>query len=372
MEAVFWIAAAAVVYVYAGYPLLLTALSFLFRRPPRKAPVEPFVSILVAAYNEADVIGDKVRNALDLDYPADKLEIAIASDGSGDATSQIVRSLAHPQVRLFDYPVNRGKITALNETVPHLKGEILALTDASSMLDRSALRLLVESFADQAVGAVSGVYKVRNKDAAQLGAQEDFYWKYETFLKVQEAALGSILGAHGSLYAIRRKLYPFPGKDTINDDYVIPLRVLQKGYRVAYEPRSVAYEEAHEMDGFGRRVRIMAGNIQQMKEIGPLLKPLQPMALFFFLSHKTGRVIVPVCLLLMLAANAVLAAGSPFYLAIGVLQFLFYAFALAGAIWKLRPKILRLPYYFCLINLAALIAIWQVLVRRRGVQWKKS
>ncbi|HEY1341699.1 MAG TPA: glycosyltransferase family 2 protein [Bryobacteraceae bacterium] len=371
MEAVFWIAAATAAYVYVGYPLLLAVICVVFRRPPRKKPVEPFVSILVAAYNEAAVIEAKIRNALALDYPPEKLEIAVASDGSKDATTEIVRRFtANPRIRLFDYPVNRGKITVLNETVPHLRGDILALSDASSMLDVTALRELVESFADPRVGAVSGVYRVRNKDAAQLGSQEDFYWKYETFLKVQEAALGSILGAHGSLYALRRELYPFPAKDTINDDYVIPLRVLQQGYRIAYEPRSVAYEEAHEMDGFGRRIRIMAGNVQQIREIGPLLRPFRPLALFIFLSHKTGRVIVPICLLLMLAANAALIGRGQLYLALAILQAMFYLLALAGARWRLRPKLLRLPYYFCLINVAALIAIYRVIQGGGRVQWK--
>ena len=150
-------------------------------------------------------------------------------------------------MRVFDYPINRGKIIALNDTVPHLTGEILAFSDASSMLAPDSMRQLVMHFADPTVGAVSGVYKVRGKEQAELGVQEGFYWKYETFLKVQEAKLGSILGAHGSLYAIRRSLYPFPAAGTINDDAVIPIRILQQGYRVSYEPKAVAYEEAQEM-----------------------------------------------------------------------------------------------------------------------------
>jgi len=370
-EVLFWISAAGVAYVYAGYPVLLAILGGLFSRPPRKRPIEPSVSFLIAAYNEADIIEQKIRNTLALDYSPGRLEIAIASDGSTDATAEIAsRFTSHPHVHLFTYPHNRGKITALNETVPHLTGEILVFSDASSMLAPDALRRLVESFADPRVGAVSGVYKVRKKEQAGLGASEDLYWKYETFLKIQEAALGSVLGAHGSLYAIRRALYPFPAAGTINDDYIIPLRILQKGYRVAYEPRAVAYEEAYEMEGFSRRVRIMTGNFQQLRELKLLLRPPRPFALFVFLSHKAGRLAVAFCLPAALTANLFLLSHS-FYFWTALLQVAFYGAALAGAIWKLQPRGLRLPYYFCMINAAVVLAIYHALLPRRQIAWKQ-
>ena len=171
---------------------------------------------------------------------------------------------------------------------PELCGEIVAFTDASSMLASDSIRVLAQSFADPKIGAASGVYRLLKKDQAKLGTQEDLYWKYETFLKVQEAKLGAFTGAHGSLYAIRRELYPFPSAGTINDDFTIPMRILQRGYRVAYEPAAVAYEEAHEMEGFSRRVRIAAGNIEQLRELKSLVWPPRPFVLFCLLSHKTG------------------------------------------------------------------------------------
>ena len=366
----FWACAAFVVYVYAGYPALLAVLARLGRRPAHRAPIQPTVSLLVAAYNEAGVIEQKIRNALALDYPAERLEIAIASDGSSDGTAAIAQKWADgARVRVFAYPRNRGKIAVLNDTVPHLTGEILVFSDASSMPAPDALRHLVACFADPHVGAASGVYKVRKREQAQLGVQEDFYWKYETFLKVQEAALGSVLGAHGSLYAIRRELYPFPAPGTINDDYVIPVRILQRGYRVAYEPAAVAYEEARQMGGFGRRVRIMAGNIQQLREIRPLLWPLRPLELWFFLSHKAGRVLVPWCMLAALLANAWLAA-QPFYACLLAAQMVFYALALAGAYGRWTARSLRLPYYFCMINAAAFLAFYRTLAPARRGAWK--
>lgn len=369
-EVAFWIAAGFVAYTYIGYPLLLVALRTVVRRPVRREPIEPFVSIVVPAYNEARVIGDKIRNVLSIDYPADRYEVVVACDGPKDGTSAIVRSLADGvRVRACVFEENRGKLHVLNDVVPQLEGEIVAFSDASSMLEPQAIRRLVASFADRRVGAASGVYRVQKKDQAHLGRQEDFYWKYETFLKKQEAELGSILGAHGSLYAIRRELYPFPRPDTINDDYVIPLRIVQRGYRVAYEPSAVAYEEAHEMGGFGRRVRIMAGNVEQLREIGPLLWPLHPLMLFFFLSHKAARLFVPAALVIAAVANLFL-LNSPLYRALAVLQLLFYALVIIGGVWQLRPKVLRLPYYFCMINAAVLVGAYHVVRGRQALRWK--
>ena len=242
----FWISVAFPLYVYVGFPLLLWLLQIPVRRAPRRQPIEPSVSLLVAAYNEAAVIADKIRNSLALDYPAEKLEIVVASDGSEDATAEIVRSFeaeTSGRVRLLNYPQNRGKMAVLNDAVRELRGEIVAFSDATSMLAADSLRILVQSFNDPHVGAASGVYRLLKKDQAQLGAQEDIYWKYETFLKVQEARLGAFTGAHGSLFAIRRALYPFPSENTINDDFTIPMRILERGHRVAYEPAAVALKK---------------------------------------------------------------------------------------------------------------------------------
>jgi cellulose synthase/poly-beta-1,6-N-acetylglucosamine synthase-like glycosyltransferase len=362
-----WISFAFIVYAYVGYPVLLWILQILFRRPVRKAPIEPPLSLLISAYNEASVIGAKVRNSLALDYPADRLEIVVASDGSTDDTAQIVRSLTEQEgqgrVRLVEFPKNRGKIVVLNDTVPSLRGEIVVFSDASSMLARDSLRELTSNFADPRVGAASGVYQVLNPDDAKLGRQEDLYWKYETFLKLQEAKLGTLTGAHGSLYAMRKALYPSPPAGTINDDFVIPTSVLRRGFCIAYEPKAVAYEEAHEMEGFGRRVRIAAGNISQLSEIGPFLWPPRPLLLFCFLSHKAARLLVPVAMI-ALAISSSLLWQFPFYRWLTVGQIAFYLAAIMGAFHLLPWKILRLPYYFCMINASIFVSIYYLLARR--------
>jgi len=366
----FWIAVGFPVYVYFGYPILLWGLQAVFRSSVSRQSVEPSVSLLVAAYNEAPVIADKIRNGLALDYPADKLEIVVASDGSNDATAEIVRSLAEAEsrgrIRLLNFETNRGKTVVLNDAIPQLRGDIVAFSDASSMLAPNSIRVLVQSFSDPRIGAASGVYRLLKKDQARLGSQEDLYWKYETFLKVQEAKLGTFTGAHGSLYAIRRELYPFPSPDTINDDFTIPIRILEHGYRVAYEPAAIAYEEAYEMEGFSRRVRITAGNIEQMREIKSLLWPPRLFVLFCLLSHKTGRLLVPLFMLVALAANVVLRSQFPYnWLLVG--QVVFYGLAVLGGIFSLRPKILRLPYYFCMINSALFAWVYRALRHGRAI-----
>jgi cellulose synthase/poly-beta-1,6-N-acetylglucosamine synthase-like glycosyltransferase len=365
----FWISVAFPLYVYIGFPLLLWLLQALVRRAPRKQSIEPSVSLLVAAYNEAAVIADKIRNSLALEYPAEKLEIVVASDGSEDATAEIVRSFeakSGGRVRLLNYPQNRGKMAVLNDAIRELRGDIVAFSDATSMLAADSLRILVQSFNDPHVGAASGIYRLLKKDQAQLGPQEDIYWKYETFLKVQEARLGAFTGAHGSLFAIRCALYPFPSENTINDDFTIPMRILERGHRVAYEPAAVAFEEAHEMEGFSRRVRITAGNIEQLREIRNLLWPPRPFVLFCLLSHKTGRLLVPVFMLIALVTNIALRGQFPYnWLLVG--QAFFYSLAVLGGTVDLKPKILRLPYYFCMVNAPLFAWIYQALRHGRAI-----
>ena len=369
-QILFWAGLCVPLYAYVGFPVLLVLLCIGFTRKVNKQPIEPSISLLIPAYNEARVIERKVHNSLALDYPLDKLEIVIACDGSKDGTAEIAKRLADgTRIRVLDFPVNRGKIPTLNEAVRELKGEIVVFSDTSAMLLPDALRLVAANFADPRVGAVSGKYTVVKADEVHIGKSEDIYWRYETFLKMRESDLDSILGGHGQLHAIRRELYPFPPPGTINDDYVIPLSVLSKGYRAVYEPAAVVYEEAQEMTGFGRRVRIMAGNLQQLRELKPLLRPVRVVPLFFFLSHKVSRLVVPFAMLAALIANLFL-LNQPLYFWLFWGQVVFYAFALLGAFVQLRPKALLLPYYFCMINAAIFFGLYHALTSRRKMAWK--
>jgi len=221
----------------------------------------------------------------------------------------------------------------------------------------------------KSVSAASGRYTVIRSDEVGIGKSEDLYWKYETYLKVQESELDSMLGAHGHLHAIRRDLYPYPAPGTINDDYVIPVSVLATGHRAVYERRAIVYEEAREMTGFGRRMRVMAGNLQQLREIKGLLRPFQPLPLFFFLSHKVSRLLVPIAMIVALASNLLL-ISSPFYSVLFWIQAAFYMLAIAGSVVRLRPKLLLLPYYFSMINAAFFFGLYHTLTSRRHMAWK--
>lgn len=371
MVLLFWLCAAVPVYSYGIFPALLAVFSRLAERPVKRAPHEPFVSILVPAYNESAWIEAKIRNVAALDYPADRYELVIASDGSKDKTAEL--ALCHAdgkRVRVLDYKENRGKVGVLNAAVPECKGEIILFSDASAMLNHEALRVLMENFADPEVGGVCGAYRVVNPDKADIGAQEDLYWKYETALKLMESKIDSILGGHGQIHALRKPLYSFPPRGTVNDDFVIPMRVVSQGYREVYDPRAVAVEEAREMSGFGRRVRIMAGNIQQLAEAGNLLRAGRWVPLFCFISHKVTRLMVPFAMIGALVLNVWLANQAPLYAVLLVLQLAFYLLVLLGAFVRLHPKILRLPYYFCMVNAAIFAGIYHAIQGRRRMAWK--
>ena len=230
MTTLFWVSFWVLCYVYAGYPLLVWALARVFGRDPMKRDITPSVSLLIPAYNEQAHIEAKLRNSLHLDYPKDRLEIVVASDGSTDRTNAIATRFRPQGVTLLAMRDNIGKSAMLSRTVPFLRGEIVVFSDASSELEPNALRRLVRSFADRQVGCVSGLYRLKGSSDLR-GQGEGLYWQYETFIKHEESRLHSILGAHGAFYAIRKALFERFGEGTINDDYLIPMRIVAQGYR---------------------------------------------------------------------------------------------------------------------------------------------
>jgi poly-beta-1,6-N-acetyl-D-glucosamine synthase len=374
LQILFWLVIAIPVYAYFGYPATLLILRRLVHRPVEKREITPRVSLLVPAYNEESNIERKIRNSLAIDYPPELLEIVVACDGSKDNTPKLAIGLAQSaetggRVRVLDFPANRGKIMTLNAAVKELRGEIIVFSDASAILNPDALRKLIRNFADHRVGAVSGKYTVIKPHEVNIGASEDFYWKYETFLKTQEAELSSTLGGHGHLHAIRAELYPFPPPGTINDDYIIHASVIAKGWRAIYEPEAVIREEAHEMTGFGRRIRIMAGNIQQLREIRPLLKPFRPLPLFFFFCHKALRLLVPFAMIAAFILNLFLLQRPLYQVLLGG-QVIFYLLAICGSLLRLRPKFLMLPYYFSMINAATFLGAYYAFTDLTRMRWK--
>ena len=374
MQILFWGSVLILVYIYIGYPLLVWALAALWGREPVRRSITPTVSLLIPAYNEEAHIEAKVRNSLALDYPKGKLEIVVASDGSTDRTNAMVRAFKGEGVKLLIMRDNIGKSAMLSRTVPLLTGEIIVFSDASSELEPNALKQIVRNFADRRVGCVSGLYRLRT--TADLRSEgEGLYWRYETFIKRQESRLHSILGAHGAFYAIRQELFVRLGEATINDDYIVPMRIVQQGYRAVYDPSAVSWEREHaSVEGeFARRRRIAAGNCQQILELRGMLNPMYGWVALSFFSHKVLRTLAPIFMLILLITSfAMPAPWGPLLLS---LQALLYLSALLGYVvlrQGLVVKWLSPPLYFCMGNLAMLAGLLRFCFSRDRFAWDRS
>lgn len=374
MTLICWLSLATLVYIYFGYPLLVWMLARLWGREPMQKAVFPTVSLVIPAYNEEAYLEEKLRNSLSLDYPKDRLEIVVASDGSTDRTHAIAKHFGAQGIRLLPMSAHIGKAMLLTRTVPQLRGELIVFSDASSVLQRDALRWLVRNFADRRVGCVCGLY--RTASSTDLRSQgEGLYWRYETFLKRQESRLHSILGAHGAFYAIRRALFRPLDASLINDDYLIPMRIVGEGYRAIYEPQAVAWErEAVSMRGeFARRRRIAMGNCQQILALRHLLHPARGWVALCFFSHKVLRTLAPLLMLTVLISSQWL--RQPWAMALLILQGMFYASAFAGYMCQRHGRLvtwLSPQLYFCLGNLAMLVGLLRFLRHRHQPAWERA
>ena len=355
MEIVFWISCIAILYAYAGYPAALAVLS-VARRPPR--PVEgeyvPTISIIMPVFNEAEVIREKLTNLLDLDYPRDGYEILVVSDGSTDDTHARVLEFENRGVQLHILAERKGKGAGLNYGVQKAKNEIIVFTDASIMLERRALRNIVQPMADERIGCVSG------EDAIAGGSGEGAYGRYELFLRNLESRVCSIVGASGCFYAQRKELVvPFlPG---MAPDFLSVLVTVQEGFRAVTEPAAVGRMKAvpSGREEFPRKVRTLLRGMTTLRHFRGLMNPLRSgIFAIELISHKILRWSVGAFMILALGANAAL-AGSVYYQAALMMQVLFYVLAIIG--WKgpgrlAAATVFRLPYFFCLVNWAALVA----------------
>jgi cellulose synthase/poly-beta-1,6-N-acetylglucosamine synthase-like glycosyltransferase len=372
------LSAVGVFYSYAGYPLLVALLARLRRRPAPEPPSgHPSVSLLVAAYNEERVIAEKIENALALDWPRDRLEIVIASDGSTDRTNQIVESYADRGVRLIAITPNQGKMNALNTCVPQCTGDIIVMSDANSIYAPDAIQWLVAGLNDPTVGAVCGELRYRNPDGSASGESEGLYWRYEKAIKRAESRFNSLIGANGSIYAIRKADYVPPPPDLM-DDLTVPLLIATRhGKRTIYEPRAITTEEPGDnfQKEYRRKVRIITRAFYSLMRTAREWLG-RPALAFQVVSHKILRWFVPYFMLLFLAANgAYLLAAGPVTWAVALLlaQIAFYLAALAGHLRSRRArigKLLAIITYFCVVNVASLQGIYNYFVGKRYVTWK--
>jgi len=365
---------ATLIYMYAGYPALVWALARVMGREPRRRAITPTVSLLIPSYNEEAHIETKLRNSLALDYPRQRLEIVVASDGSTDHTNAIVRRYHDHGVRLLAMRDHVGKSVMLARAISMVGGDVVVFSDASSELESGALRQLVKNFADPRVGCVCGLYRLKGQGDWRAQG-EGWYWRYETFLKYQESRLHSILGAHGAFYAIRRALFPHLEPSTINDDYLIPMRIVAQGLRAVYDPRAVAWErEAASVRGeFARRRRIAVGNCQQIATLLPLLNPFRGWVAFCFFSHKVLRTVAPLVMIAMAVSSAWLPVPLRWVAVLG--QSAFYGSAWAGYWCHRRGRMIRwlsAPLYFCLGNLAMLEGLLKYCFSRQRLVWERA
>lgn len=376
MTLLFWCAVGAIIYVYAGYPLLLWLVSRLGgRRPVALDSIEPAVTLFVSAYNEEEVIGAKIENCLALDYPPGRLEIMVISDCSSDRTDQIAAQYAARGVKLLRMPARGGKTAGLNAGVREARGEILVFTDANAMFDARAVRMLVRNFADPQVGAVTGESRYQPPGDGRAAHSEGLYWHYELWIKRLESATGSLVGGDGAIYAIRRRLYRDLAPSDLSD-FVNPLQIVSAGYRNVYETE--AFSSEHAGDSFAkeyrRKVRIVNRAWRGMMSMARVLNPLRyGWFAVKAISHKLLRWLVPLFMLAALLANLYLLGRGGIYTLAFAAQVTFYLLALIGwlQVRGATPpgRLVAIPYYFVLVNWASLRGILDSLRGETYTTW---
>lgn len=381
---IFWGTALLILYTYAIYPVILFAaaacvqtwrdLRYALGRGERRASLDhtPPVSIVIPAYNEERVIEAKVRNALHLDYPRDRLEVIVISDGSTDRTNEIVRQFGEA-VKLIVQPQRGGKPAGLNRGISEATGEVVIITDANTLFDGAAVRKLARHFRDEAVGAVLGDLHCTSSESY---ASERRYWDYERTLKFLENRIGAVLGGQGGIYAIRRACYrPIPAETWV-DDFVIGMGVKAAGYKILYDTEAAAFEgtTASVKAEFVRKARIAAGNFQALATTWPLLNPLRGPIAFSFWSHKVLRWVAPFFMIGALIANLFL-LHRPLYQITFALQAAFYGAGICGLFLSKKVGWLRslaLPYYFICMNAALVVGLYRCVTHRQLATWQRT
>ena len=376
VELLFFAAATLIVYHYALYPLAAIVLARLI---PRRHTIDdgfrPRVSLVIAAYNEEKVIREKIENSLVLDYPRDKLEIIVVSDGSSDATHAIASAYADRGVVALHTPERRGKTAALNRGVNRAQGEIVVFSDANNDFSPNALLALVRHFADPSIGGVSGLKQIKAAAGRESTTGDSLYWRYESALKLAESRLGSITGGDGEIFAVRRALYSPLDERIINDDAAITFAIVGQGRRVLYDldARSYEYASKNIVDDFFVKVRMVAGGFQTVSLFWRRILLPTTWFDFAFLSHKLLRWLIPELLVLVFVSAWVLSA-QPFFRAMLILQVAFYALALYGWTRRQAPmsNVVYIPYYFATMNVAAAFGLYRFIARSQSTAWRKA
>lgn len=370
---VFWSSVLLLGYANLGYPILLVAWARLRPQPFRTGAQRPSVSIVIAAHNEAGAIASRVRNLLSSDYPKDRLEILLGLDGCRDSTASLARASGSSQLRVIEFESRRGKPSILNALVPLAAGEVVVFGDARQRYDSAAIGALVAPFADPSVGAVTGALILTGGDGRPLEQGLGLYWRCESSIRRNESRVGSVVGATGAIYAIRRELFETLPPDTILDDVLLPMRIARRGFRVVFAPQARAYDAApgSASSEFARKVRTISGTFQLFAREAWLLGPGNPL-LLQTLSHKALRLLTPALLLLALVANLAL-VDRPLFQFVLVAQIAFYLVASLGhTLRHLKIPGIGVPYVVCMLASATTLAFVRHLTGSQKVTWAKA
>jgi len=373
----FWACLALVIYVYAGYPAGVLLLAPILNRGVRKGDITPDVTVVISAFNEEGEIEGTVVNKLSQDFPPDRLDVIVVSDGSTDRTSEIVQGLAkrsQGRLKLLRQEPRQGKTQALNMAVRHTSADIVVFADANSIYASSAVRLLVRNFADPSVGYVTGNMTYTNPAESAVGEGSGTYISYENLLRTLETRLGSTVGVDGGIDAIRRELY-VPMRPDQLPDFVLPLSVVEQGKRVVYEPDAVVFEQAlsNATEEFRMRVRVSLRALWALYDKRNLLNPFRyPLFAWQLISHKVLRYAAFLPLVGLLLFNALVFGQHRFYTWFFFLQAASYALAALGHLFRrsgaAASKLLA-PYYFVVLNAACVLAFWKFLSGQKMVLW---
>ena len=372
---VFWLAAAAFFYTYAGYPLFVYLVSLLFPQKVEKRDFEPEVTILITAYNEEKAIREKLLNTLEIEYPKDKLEILVASDGSNDKTDEIVEEFSDRGVRLFHQPGRKGKTYTQNKALEKAAGEIVLFSDATTAYRPDVLRKILPNFADQTIGCAAGKLVYVDDFDSDVGKGAKSYWNYETFIKTSESRACSLIGASGCLYAVRKSAYK-PMYPEACSDFLICTILYKQGLRSVFEPAAVCTEETNRRSEKEMRMRIRVIS-QTFTDLWRNREMMNPVRSGFYavelLSHKLFRYMVPLFLVLIFLSAFFLAFDSLFFAFVFILQIAFYAMAFFALLLEkvgLKAGILAIPLYFVLANFASVIGFYKFLSGEKYVAWE--
>ena len=383
MELAFWIISFSILFIYGGYGLCIWLYNKAFGVkndlfPTQHSPL-PKVTLLIAAYNEEDYIAQKLENSLNLDYPSDKLEIVVVSDGSDDQTVEIVNQFK--QVRSLYEPARNGKIHAIHRAMQFVESEITIFTDANCMLNKEAILNIAKHFQDSQVGAVSGEKRIHVRKESKSNAHgEGLYWKIESKLKTIDYQFHSVVGAAGELFAIRTDLYEPVPSDSILDDFAITLSINLRGYKTAYAPDAYAIEHASSEAGeeFKRKVRIAAGGWQMVNRLVWKMNPIKhpKLALIYYVHRASRWIYGPFALVAVFLINLALTFdGSILYKLLFGLQVIFYLVAILGHSWRnkvLPLKGILVPYYLTFMNVAVVAGFFRFLRNKQDVRWDRA